>query len=342
MTKLAEAFRYQARACASLGSPFMERLCLALADILRPGSPLTDRLFDWPGDLSPRAESVPLRVAGALHALRLRGDAGLAAVYPPQAPDEATFRAALSEVFEREAAFIDRFIDSAPQTNEVRRSGALIPLGHLLGGRFDVGWRTSELGASAGLNLKWDHYALKIGEKRFGPAEAALTLRPEWTGPLPPDTPLRVEERRGVDLNPIDPHAEAERLRAYLWPDQPERLRLTDAAIAIAGEPPDRGDAVDWLLPRLGHIAGQGHLIYSTVAWQYFPPEKREEGRLAIERAGEKATEESPLAWFTMENDGGERGAALTLRLWPGNETYALGRADFHGRWVAWEAPLSL
>ena len=30
--------------------------------------------------------------------------------------------------------------------------------------------------------------------------------------------------------------------------------------------------------------------------------------------------------------------AALTLTLWPGGESLALGRADFHGRWVTWQA----
>ena len=40
-----------------------------------------------------------------------------------------------------------------------------------------------------------------------------------------------------------------------------------------------------------------------------------------------------------METDGdktGAVGAALTLRLWPGDITLGLGRADFHGRWVRW------
>ena len=37
-----------------------------------------------------------------------------------------------------------------------------------------------------------------------------------------------------------------------------------------------------------------------------------------------------------MEPDGAGPGAALTLRLWPGDLTFALVRADFHGRWVHW------
>jgi hypothetical protein len=40
-----------------------------------------------------------------------------------------------------------------------------------------------------------------------------------------------------------------------------------------------------------------------------------------------------------METDGdatGGLGAAVTLRMWPGNITLMLGRADFHGRWIEW------
>lgn len=81
MTRLAAALRDQAAHCADLGSPFMGRLCGMLADNLRPGTPLTDRLFDWPGDITPRGAGLPLRLCSALHALVLRGDA-LAAAYP--------------------------------------------------------------------------------------------------------------------------------------------------------------------------------------------------------------------------------------------------------------------
>jgi hypothetical protein len=40
-----------------------------------------------------------------------------------------------------------------------------------------------------------------------------------------------------------------------------------------------------------------------------------------------------------MESDGdvrGQKGAALTLRLWPCDLRIDLGRADFHGRWIDW------
>ncbi|MFD1380742.1 DUF2332 family protein [Fodinicurvata halophila] len=45
-----------------------------------------------------------------------------------------------------------------------------------------------------------------------------------------------------------------------------------------------------------------------------------------------------PLAWLAMEDDGQPGGAAVTLRLWPGDHHIALGRAGFHGQWVEWHA----
>ena len=332
---LPAALRQQAAACASLGSPFMARLLTLLADRLRPDSPLTHRLFDWPGDIGPNGASVPLRLAGALHALVLTGHP-LAAAYPPhQADDEALWQA-LDSALRSEAPFLERFLNSPPQTNEVRRSAALIAAGHWLAARHPLPFVFSELGASAGLNLIWDRYALATPQGTLGPADPALTLTPDWSGPLPPPAPITVAERAGCDLNPL---TDPQRLLAYLWPDQPHRRTLTLAALAANPPTPDRADAIDWLEPRLTARPGHLHLIWTTIAWQYFPAAAQAKGTALIEAAGSRASAESPLAWLSYEADTISPGAALTLRLWPGDLTIPLGRADFHGRWIDWKAP---
>ena len=337
---VAEAFETQSRACDSLGSPFMGRLMRLCATREWPDSPITDRIFSWQGDLTPRGQSVPLRLAGALHALHLQGHPLLSPVYPPNHNDDETLWQAVSAVLVSETAHLDRWLDSPPQTNEVRRAATLIAVGHWLAARYHLPIRTSELGASGGLNLHWDHYGMIAKGQRFGATEPALTLLPEWRGPLPPQTAPQVIARAGIDLNPLDPSSPkvALRLQAYLWPDQPDRLALTRAAIKAAATKVEKGDAIDWLSDRLGHQDGTLHLIYSTIAWQYFPAAAQARGTAMIEAAGATASAASPLAWFGMENDGGEKGAALTLRLWPGNVTVSLGRADFHGRWIDWQA----
>ena len=336
--RVREAFDFQSKSCEALGSPFMGRLMALFADRDWPDGRIRDRIFAWEGDLGPRAQSVPLRLAGALHALKLAGHEGLSAVYPPgEAPDDALWSAACAALVD-EAEAIDRFIDSPPQTNEVRRSATLIAVGHWLAGRFDLPLRCSELGASAGLNLNWHRYALAGPDWTRGPADPILTLRPDWTGMAPPEAQVRVTDQGGADLGPLDPAdaGDAQRLVAYLWPDQPDRLTLTRAAIAAAETRVDRSDAVEWLAPRLSHRPGTVHMIYSTIAWQYFPPDRQSTGTTLIEAAGETATPDTPVAWFGMENDGGARGAALTLRLWPGDLRLNCGRADFHGRWIDW------
>jgi hypothetical protein len=316
----------------------MGRLMRLCATQPWPDGAVADRIHGWTGDPGPSGQSVPLRLAGALHALHLQGNATLAQVYPPQKSDDATLWAAVTDVMVSQQAAILRWLDSAPQTNEVRRAAVLIALGHWLADRCGLPLRCSELGASAGLNLHWDAYALGINDQIFGPDTPALTLTPDWSGPLPPSARPYIAARAGVDLNPLNPANadDAVRLQAYLWPDQPERLALSRTAMTVATTPITKGDAIDWLAGQLAHRTGQLHLIYTTIAWQYFPAAARQAGAALIAAAGQTARDSGPLAWFGMEPDGEGPGAALTLRFWPGDLTFAMGRADFHGRWVNW------
>jgi len=336
-----DALRHQATACATLDSPFMARLLTVLADNWPEGSALAARFAAFEGDIGPAGHSLPLRIAGGLHALVLtRRDAGLAAVYPPQSATDAALRDAVLTALDRHATFLLDWCDSPPQTNEVRRSAALLAGAHVAVAHFDLPVHLSELGASGGLNLMWDHYALELDGTRHGADVPVLTLTPDWSGPQPPANTPRIANRAGVDLNPLDPQNGEDllRLTAYLWADQPHRLALTRAAASVMTARIDRGDAVDWLEGRLPAAPqGQLHLIQHSVAWQYFPKAVQARGQALIEAAGARATPDRPLAWLSLESDASDgRGAAITLRLWPGALTLHLGRADFHGRWVDW------
>ena len=98
---------------------------------------------------------------------------------------------------------------------------------------------------------------------------------------------------------------------------------------------------MDWLAQRLAQPQpGALHLVFHTVAWQYFPAATQARGAALLAAAGACATADAPLARLAMEGDStGLPGAALTLDLWPGGQRIALGRVDFHGRWVDWQAP---
>ncbi|MEL7100674.1 MAG: DUF2332 family protein, partial [Pseudomonadota bacterium] len=184
-------------------------------------------------------------------------------------------------------------------------------------------------------------FALEANGVRLGPQDAALTLAPDWTGPAPKGPAPRVAARAGVDLAPLDPQDpdQLTRMLAYVWADQADRMARTRAAAALQHTQIAQGDAVEWLAARLAKpFPGHLHLIQHTVAWQYFPAEAQMRGTNLIEAAGAEATAQAPLGWMAMEADGG-KGAALTLRLWPGDVTFQLGRCDFHGRWLHWAGP---
>ena len=227
---LQDAFRDQAGHCAALGSPFMVRLLTGLARDWPAQSDLGRKCATWSGDVGPGGASLPLRVAGGLHALVLSGRApDLAAVYPPHEVPDAVLNVAVLAAIECHAAFLSDWIETAPQTNEVRRSAALVPAAHVIARRHALPFVLSELGASGGLNLMFDRFAVRAGPTVFGPADPALTLAPDWDGPVPDRRPITVADRRGVDLNPLDLRDpdQALRLMAFLWPDQPHRAALT-------------------------------------------------------------------------------------------------------------------
>ncbi len=335
---LRPAFEAQAVHCGHLGSPFMARMMPMIPDAL-PDGPVLDRLADWPGDVGHRADAVPLRLAGGLHALVMAGHP-LAAAYPPHDTPDAALAAALTAAFDQEAPHLLRWLDGPPQTNEVRRAAALIAGAHVVADRFPLPMEIAELGASAGLNLGFPRFALRAGPVRLGPADPALTLTPDWTGPPPPAASLEIRGARGVDLAPVDPTDPEDRARllAYLWPDQPHRRALTQAAIDAGPPRVELGDAIPWLERRLAAPhPGRTLLVYHTVAWQYFPPEAAARGAALLAEAGARATAGAPLAHLSMEQDGsGAPGAAITLATWPGGTPEVLGRICFHGRWVRW------
>ncbi|HDZ83539.1 MAG TPA: DUF2332 family protein [Roseobacter sp.] len=339
---LKHAFEEQADHCIALGSPFMGQLMNVLKNDWPSDSALGRKLAGFEGDVGPMGASLPLRIAAGLHALVLQHKApGLAAVYPPHEVTNAVLSDAVLEALQTHEAFLLEWIDHAPQTNEVRRSAALIAGARVAVQHFNLPIYLSELGASGGLNLMWDHFLLEIDGHRFGSALSTILLSPKWTGGLPPSVQPRIEKRRGVDLNPLDPTRRDHllRLMAYMWADQPERLNLTRSAASVLEAKVHQDDAIDWLARQLPAAPeGRLHLIQHTIAWQYFPKAAQIRGTALIEAAGKRATKNRPLAWLSMESDGlDQQGAALTLRMWPGDIRLDLGRVDFHGRWIDWK-----
>lgn len=337
-----QSFLRQAKACSDLGSPFTARLCTLAAERLTLETRVGETVLGWPGNPDGTGDALALRLAGTLHALVRSGqDTVLATVYPPHAVDDDTLWDAIEAAMRRDEAFILERLKSAPQTNEVRRSSALLPGFLTITALTGKPLMLSEVGASAGLNLQWDRYSYTLEDFHWG-GTSTVELAPRWEGTPPPQAAIDIIERAGCDLNPLDPASQDDRLRlySYIWADQHDRLERTAAALEMATESGlkvEKADAIDWLRGRLGTPRpGVTHVIYHTIAWQYLPPALKAEGEALIADAGSRATEAAPLARLQLEADGKPEGAAILLTLWPAGDTREVGRADFHGRWVEW------
>ncbi len=340
--RLRQAFARQGEVTATLGSPFMARLMPLIGARLTDATAVGARCLAWEGDVSAAGQSVPLRLAGALHGLVIDGsDPGLIAAYPPNDVADDALWSAVDAAFQTHEERIMAWLDRPPQTNEVRRATAIIAgiwwaLGHV--GPHPV--TLSELGASAGLNLSLDRFALSMGRGLHGDVGSKVRLMPEWDRPFCEPVPFEVTDRAGVDLTPLDPHDPEDRLRllAYLWPDQPERLARTRAAIELADTSVEAGDAAPWLTRRLAQPWTGLHTVYSTIAAQYFPEATRASIAASLQAAGQAATQGAPLLHLAMEADDDTPGAGLVATLWVGGAPMQrhLARIDFHGAWIDW------
>jgi len=105
------------------------------------------------------------------------------------------------------------------------------------------------------------------------------------------------------------------------------------AALSVATEVPielDRAPAAAWARRVLDEPApGQARVIYHSIVSQYLSDEERAALFAAIHDAGERASDDTPLAWLRMEP--ADDRADLELTLWPGGEDRRLARVGYHG-----------
>lgn len=345
---LIQMFRIQGEACARLGSPFNGGLCLQAADAIAAGDDLAGLFAPWAeaGQRKLFEDAVPIRFLGALHDLVLSGTApALADVYPrpgrPADVDQA-WRAARA-VLEVEHPALSRFMTHEPQTNEVRRSACLVGGFLEVARTWDLPLRTFELGASAGLNLNWDHFHFELGGATWGDPASPVRIDAGWEGSPPPvDARCQVVARAACDRRPVrlDDPLQRRRLLAYVWPDQFERFARIEAAIDLAltmGVEVESADAPAWAMTCAAPVEGTATVVYHSVFWQYMPAESQSALHRALETHGAAATSAAPFAWLRMEPPPGNlAGMDLRLTMWPGGEERVLAEVHPHGATVRW------
>lgn len=305
--EIAQSCLVQAGWTEKLGSPMYTALLHRIAEDVRAGGPCLAAMEPH----EERARGLaPLLLLSAVHRMVLEG----------QAPEASRFYPSMGGSVDVDALW-PHFLAAVPravlpvcvQTNEVRRSRGLLPGFVKVAQTTGLPLRLLEIGSSAGLNLRWDHFPFLE---------------------VPAD--VRVAERRGCDLNPIDPTLDESRpaMLSFVWPDQKERLQQLMDAIEIARRVPapvDQSDAIPWLEQHLAEPrAGVATVVFHSVVMPYLSEEAREKVGQVITEAGERATVEAPLAWLSMEPAAD--GPDIHLTMWPGGERRLIARASFHGQ----------
>jgi hypothetical protein len=290
---LAGRLRWQARGCEVLGSPFYARLLESATADLEAGGPVWQVLSGF--EKEDRGSAIALRLLAPVHRKVLAGDlTELDRHYPSTGGDGDAMAAwpRFREFLDGNVAWMRNELRRPCQTNEVGRSAAL------LGGFLEVSHRARkplrilELGASAGLNLRWDRYYYLSAEGSWGDDSSPVHFTHSFEVPPPLQRGCEVVERKGCDLNPIDATSQegALMLRSFIWADQLGRLSQLDGAIEVAARVPvevERMDAADFWERELATPRDDvATVVYHSVFMQYVAEPERQRIAAAIAAAG--------------------------------------------------------
>lgn len=299
---------------------------LALAQRVRAGQPPVNMLF-----------------AAVYHQL-LFGDTGheLARYYPDMAarpePVEGAFDAFRDFCRRYEIPITDLIGRRVVSTNEVQRCACLMPAFRWVASRYDAErLHLIEVGASAGFNLMWDHYAYDYG------AAAPFVLRCDVKNGHGLDGGAAlpaVGQRVGIDPFAIDIGDEEDRqwLRALVWPEHTERAeRMRFLIDWMTDNRPDviKGDGIEELARVIGGSDTNGQVcVFHSFVLNQFPPEAkaRFHERLRV------LADERPVVRVAMEWD---RTAGAVILDAERHHAYdsdrtVLATCDAHGRWLDW------
>ncbi|BBY07203.1 DUF2332 domain-containing protein [Mycobacterium noviomagense] len=343
---LLATLRSQGRTCAALGSPMYGDLLDRVAADVQAGGVFAAVLSGHEND--PGRLAVPLRLLGGLHRLVLDGRAPAVRRWYPSTGGSWDADAAWPDITTTAAEHISPLraaLDQPPQTNEVGRSAALIGGLLILRRQFPLPVRLFEIGSSAGLNLRADHYRYRYPGGQWGPTDSPVIIDDAWRGKLPPAGAVPITERHGYDIAPIDatsPEGELA-LLSYVWPDMTVRMDRLRGAISLARKVParlQRSTAAD-AVAELAVADGALTVLWHSITWQYLSADEQNAVRAGIDAVAACATVRSPFAHLMLEpqrrTPDTPHAFLLRVRSWPGGDDRVLADCAPHGPPVIWE-----
>jgi hypothetical protein len=343
---LLRSLQFQGQICTAMGSPMYGDVLDRVTADVQAGGVFAAILSGHENDSGRLA--VPLRLLGGLHRLALDGGAPQLRRWYPSSGGQWDAEAAWPDIVRAASDHADRLranLDQPPQTNEVGRAAALIGGLLILASRFALPVGLFEIGCSAGLNLRADHFHYRYPGGEWGPADSPVTIDDAWRGHLPPAAALEIVERHGYDIAPLDATGRDGELTllSYVWPDQPERLDRLRGAISIARRVPaalQRRNAVD-AVAGLSVTVGRLTVLWHSIMWQYLSADDQAAVRAAIDAVGATARADAPFAHLTLEPQRRTPDApvefAVRARCWPRGDDTVLAVCSPHGPPVTWE-----
>jgi hypothetical protein len=302
--KLSQSFlSFAATQCAGY-SPLYERLAIGIAN--------DESLLELVRS-APPAQQRPTLLFAAVHELVVQErQHPLAAYYASVTSQVASddplpaFRSFCS-VYRQQ--ILSRMTDGGTQTNDVRRSAALVIGLHHLQDRVSKPLVLVELGASAGLLLLFDRYRIKIGGRVLGSEASVVDVSidaDESAESLAPTRMPSVSDRVGVDLAPVD-LGDADQVRwleAFVWPESRGDLVRLKAATVIAQRNPPRvlqADAVTILPTLLKSISETCvPVVFHSTLFTYLDAAQRQSVAQCMEAVGSQRD----LCWLPLEAPG--------------------------------------
>jgi hypothetical protein len=344
--------RRDAEHCRRNGSPLYAHLLHVVAGDVDAKGACFDVIqhYGARGEVPPAAHTRAL-LAGVHHIVLEEPGTPLEAHYPTAGGtvDLATVGPAFLSVITDRLDRVLELMQRPVQTNEVTRSRALMGGFLLASERTGLPLRILELGASGGLNLRWDHFYYETGGASWGDPASPVRLLDGFSEGRPPfHLDARVVERRGCDLAPLDATSREGQLAllSQVWPDQLERATLLRDAFEVAARVPapvDRADVLLWTEEQLATLRpGVCTVVFDTGLKEYLSPSVIEGLERIIGSAGARAATASPLARLHVEpvRDVPGVDGELELVVWPGGQRQTLARnADPYARDVRWIAP---